>query len=146
MTLVRFKNSELLRDSMIPKFFNNSFFNEFFPEATSDSRFFSPKVDIVEKENQFEVHASLPGMTKEDIKIDLKNELLTISGERKFQNEQKEAKYHLVESHYGSFSRSFTLPETVNKEQIQAEFTNGILTLVLPKSEPKDNSIKIAIK
>jgi len=146
MTLVRFKNNhELLRDSMIPKFFNNVF-NDFFPETASDSRFFSPKVDIVEKDNQFEVHASLPGMKKEEIKIDLKKDLLTISGERKFQNEQKEAKYHLVESHYGSFSRSFNLPETVSKENIQAEFKDGILTLVLPKTEPKDNSVKIEVK
>lgn len=146
MTLVRFKNNhELLRDSMIPKFFN-SVFNDFFPETASDSRFFSPRVDIVEKDNQFEVHASLPGMKKEEIKIDLKKDLLTISGERKFQNEQKEAKYHLVESHYGSFSRSFNLPETVSKENIQAEFKDGILTLVLPKTEPKDNSVKIEVK
>jgi HSP20 family protein len=146
MTLVRFKNnSELLRDSLFPKFFN-SMVNDFFPESASDNRFFSPKVDIVEKDNQFEVHASLPGLKKEDIKIDLKNDVLTISGERKFQNEQKEAKYHLVESHYGSFSRSFTLPESVNKETIQAEFKDGILQLVLPKAEPKDNSVKIEIK
>lgn len=119
---------------------------DFFPDTASDNRFFSPKVDIVEKDNQFEVHASLPGLKKEDIKIDLKNDVLTISGERKFQNEQKEAKYHLVESHYGSFSRSFSLPETVNKESIQAEFKDGILNLTLPKAEAKDNSLKIEIK
>ncbi|MFA7381070.1 MAG: Hsp20/alpha crystallin family protein [Bacteroidia bacterium] len=146
MTLVRFKNNnELLRDTLFPKFFN-SMVGDFFPDTASDNRFFSPKVDIVEKDNQFEVHASLPGLKKEDIKIDLKNDVLTISGERKFQNEQKEAKYHLVESHYGSFSRSFSLPETVNKESIQAEFKDGILNLILPKAEPKDNSLKIEIK
>lgn len=130
---------------MIPKFFN-TVFNEFLPEA-SDSRFFSPRVDILEDEKHFELHVSLPGMKKEDIKIDLKNDVLSISGERKLsRKEEKETRYHLVETAYGSFSRSFNLPETVSKESISAEFKDGILQLVLPKTEPKDNSVKIEVK
>lgn len=145
MTHVRFKNSDLLRDAMIPKFFNNVF-HDLFPEQVSDNRFFSPRVDILEKEAQFEVHVSLPGMKKEEITIDLKNDRLTISGERKLNREEKDTRFHLVESRYGSFTRSFSLPETISKENIQAEFKDGILVLVLPKTEVKDSSQKIEIK
>lgn len=74
-----------------------------------------------------------PGLTKEDFNIELKDNLLTVSGERKFTNEKKEKNYHSIERQYGSFSRSFSLPENVDGEKINAKYNHGILELTFPK-------------
>ena len=149
MTLIKFKPSrELLRDSVIPSQMMNLFDN-FFNESVGKFErnvFFTPRVDVVEKEKQFEIHVSLPGLKKEEININVNADQLTISGERKLNNENKEDKYHLVENFYGSFTRSFTLPENVDKENINAVFTDGILKLEIPKVEVKENKTSIKIK
>ena len=149
MTLIKFKPSrELLRDSVIPSQMMNLFDNFFNDSVGKFERnvFFTPRVDLVETEKQFEIHVSLPGLKKEEVKIDMDADMLTISGERKFNNENKEDKFHLVENFYGSFSRSFTLPENVDKTNINAELANGILTLQLPKTEVKEHKTSIKIK
>jgi len=149
MTLIKFKPSrELLRDSVIPSQMMNLFDNFFNDSVGKFERnvFFTPRVDVVEKEKQFEIHVSLPGLKKEDIKIDIDGEMLNISGERKFKKENDEDKHHLIENFYGSFSRSFTLPENVDKNSINAEFTDGILKLEIPKIEVKENKTSIKIK
>lgn len=149
MTLIKFKpGRELLRDSMIPSHMMNMFDHLFNDTAGKLERnvFFTPRVDVVEREKQFEIHVSLPGLKKEDIKIDIDGDMLTISGERKFKNDNKEDKYHMVENFYGSFSRSFTLPENVDRTNINAEFTDGILRLDMPKAEVKENKTSIKIK
>ena len=96
-----------------------------------------PKVDVLENENGFEIHVAAPGMSKEDFKIDLNEKHLIITGERKFTNENKDQKFHSIETQYGSFSRSFTLPENVDAEKIAANYTNGILEISIPKDEKK---------
>jgi len=148
MTLIKFKpGRELLRDSVIPSQMMNLFDNFFNDSAGKFERnvFFTPRADVVEREKQFEVNISLPGLKKDEIKIDMDGEMLTISGERKFRNENKEDRYHMVENFYGAFSRSFTLPENVDKEAISAALTDGILKLEIPKVEVKDNKTSIKI-
>jgi HSP20 family protein len=151
MTLIKFRphqTRELLRDSMIPNHMMNMFDNFFNESAGKFERnvFFTPRTDVIESAKSFDVHVSLPGLKKDDIKIDVNGDMLTISGERKMNNENKEDKYHMVESFYGKFSRSFNLPENVDKQNIQAEFTDGILALQIPKVEVKEQKTSITIK
>ena len=93
----------------------------------------SPSVDIVEDEKEILVKAELPEMKKEDVKVTVDQGVLTISGERKLEKEEKNKKYHRIESSYGSFLRSFTLPVAVLAEKVSAEFKDGMLKVHLPK-------------
>lgn len=103
----------------------------------------APSVDIVENENSFVIHAELAGVPKDAIKVNVDNKMLTLSGERK--SEVKDEKHHRVERFYGSFSRSFSLPENVDDENIKAESKDGVLTLTLPKRVIKDKVKQIDI-
>lgn len=126
--------------SFVDKFFDDDFFGG--KRASS----FSPKVDIAETENEFELQFHLAGVNKDDIKIDVNDDRLTVSGERKFKNEKNEKNYHSVESFYGTFSRSFYLPDNVNLEKIDASYQDGILNIVIPKDEKKETKKTITIK
>ncbi len=95
----------------------------------------SPSVDIAEDEKEYVVRAELPGLKKEDVNVSFEDGLLTISGERKQEQEQKERKYHRVECSYGRFNRSFSLPADTKPDQIKAEFKDGVLSVRVPKSE-----------
>ena len=109
----------------------------------------APAVDVYESENAIEIKADLPGMTEKDIDVTVENNTLTIKGERKFENEEKRETYHRVERQYGSFYRSFQLPNTVDVTKINANFRNGILELALPKKEetrPKKIAINVKSK
>ena len=107
---------------------------------------FVPKVDIIENENSFELQLAVPGLNKEDFKIELNDRELAISGERKVSNEKKDKNFHTIETQYGSFYRSFQIPENVDGTKINAKYNNGILELTLPKDEKKvsKQSIRIA--
>ncbi|MBA4146254.1 MAG: heat-shock protein Hsp20, partial [Cytophaga sp.] len=96
-----------------------------------------PKVDVIENADSFEIHFAAPGLSKEDFKIELNDNVLKVSGERKFSNEKKEKNYHSIETQYGSFSRSFNLPDNVDGAKINARYNNGILELTIPKDEKK---------
>lgn len=107
----------------------------------------SPLVDITEDDKEYVVKAEIPEMKKEDIKINVHDDVLTISGERKYEKEEKGKKYHRVERAYGSFMRSFTLPEEADGTKVSAEYKDGVLKVHLPKSEkakPKAIEVKIA--
>lgn len=107
----------------------------------------APPVDITEDEKEYLVKAELPELKKEDVKVTVENGELTISGERKFEKEEKNRKYHRIERSYGSFVRSFTLPEGVSGEKVSAEFKDGMLTVHLPKDEkarPKAVEVKVS--
>ncbi len=106
---------------------------------------FSPAVNTREDDKAYYVHADLPGVSKEDISIDLKDNVLTISGERKHKEEVKEKDYYKLESFYGRFQRSFTLPENVDINAIDAASENGVLNVTIPKAAPKESK-KIEIK
>jgi HSP20 family protein len=106
----------------------------------------SPLADITEDEKEYLIKAELPDLKKEDVKVTVENGVLIISGERKLEKEEKGKKYHRVERAYGSFARSFTLPEDADAEKIQAEFKDGILTVRLPKNEkakPKQIEVQV---
>ena len=98
---------------------------------------FVPKVDVIENETSYEIHFAVPGLNKEEFNIELKDNHLTVSGERKFTNEKKDKNYHAIKTNYGSFSRSFSLPENVDASKIKAKYDEGILELTVPKDEKK---------
>ena len=107
----------------------------------------SPLVDIVEEDKEYIVKAELPEIRKEDLKVTVENGMLTISGERKFEKEEKKRKYHRVERSYGSFTRSFALPGDADGKKIEAEFKDGILQVHIAKNEnaqPKSIDVKVS--
>ena len=120
------------------------FFNDSLARSGGSAYSFVPRVDILEEEKSFEIHVAVPGMNKDDFKIDLNDNYLTISGERKNSREKKENNFHSVEIQYGTFSRSFTLPENVDANGISAKYVDGILEVNIPKDEKK--SLKSTIK
>ena len=124
--------------------FVDRFFNDEFVGGTVPS--FSPKVDIAETDNEFEIQLHVPGMKKDEFNIDLDNDQITISGERKFDNEKNERNFHSVESYFGRFTRTFSLPEVVNREKVNANYLDGILTVSLPKDEKKVTKKQISVK
>jgi len=97
----------------------------------------NPTVDLYEKDDHFMITAELPGVDKNDIKIDLKDRLLTLSGERTYDNEIKEENYYRRERSYGKFQRAFTLPADVDSDKIKAEYKDGVLRIEVPKPEEK---------
>ena len=106
----------------------------------------TPLVDIIEDNNEYLVKAELPELKKEEVKVNVENGELTISGERKSEKEEKGKKFHRNERSYGSFLRSFTLPESVNADKVSAEFKDGVLSVHLPKDEkakPKSIEVKV---
>lgn len=98
----------------------------------------APAVDVKETEDAFTVEAELPGMNKEDVKVTVDAGVLTLQGERKHEEETKDKKHHRIERFYGSFLRRFTLPDNVDESSVKASFKDGLLTLTLQKSEPKE--------
>ncbi|MBS1507331.1 MAG: Hsp20/alpha crystallin family protein [Bacteroidetes bacterium] len=133
MSIIRYNPNDYVPatfSSLIDRFFNESL-------ARTGGSVFTPKVDVIETENAYEVQVAVPGLNKEDFKIEINDNYLTVSGERKLSNEKKDKNFHSIETQYGSFSRSFTLPENVDGSKINAKYNNGILELVIPKDEKK---------
>ena len=141
MSLVR-RNSDWFvpatADSFLDRFFNDAFVQ------TRNS--FNPRVDVAETEKAFEIQVAVPGFDKKDFNIDLNKGKLTISGERKFENEKKERNYYSLQTEYGKFSKSFQLPENVKEKAISASYENGILGITIPKGEVKKLASKIEVK
>ncbi|HEY7296548.1 MAG TPA: Hsp20/alpha crystallin family protein [Xanthobacteraceae bacterium] len=107
----------------------------------------TPAVDIAEKENAYEVTADLPGLEDKDVEVELSNGSLTIKGQKHEEKEEKKKDYYVQERHFGSFERSFSVPEDVDPEKIEASFKKGVLTLTLPKKpEAQKPAKKIEVK
>ncbi|MCI0337769.1 MAG: Hsp20/alpha crystallin family protein [Acidobacteria bacterium] len=107
----------------------------------------APKVDIYEDQNSIVLEADLPGLKAEDFKLSIENYKLTLSGERKFEREEKGENFHRVERSYGNFTRTFTLPSTVSVDDVNAEFKDGVLRVTLPKREEvKARQISVSVK
>ena len=107
---------------------------------------FVPAVDIYEDEHGIQLKLEVPGIDEKDLDIKVENNVLSVSGERKFEKEEKEENFHRIERRYGSFTRSFTLPNTVNTEDIQANYENGVLKIQLAKrAEAKPKQIKVSV-
>jgi HSP20 family protein len=113
----------------IRNLFEEPFTLPMFPEPVG----YTPSIDVWEKDGKLMVAAELPGMTRDDVEIDLADNVLTLRGEKKTETEKNEGEMHFVERTWGSFHRSFTLPFAVDEGAITAEFKNGLLTITLPR-------------
>jgi len=147
MAIVRW---EPLRDLMTTqRGFDRLFkeaFTPFFGEGEPSTRTWAPPVDIYENENDIVLKAELPGIDPKDVEVRVEDNTLYLKGERKFEKEVKDESYHRIERSYGSFARSFSLPNSINAEKVKAEFKDGLLTLTLPKrEEAKPKTIKIDV-
>jgi HSP20 family protein len=106
----------------------------------------SPRVDITEDEKEYLIKAELPDMKKEDVRLTVEDDVLSISGDRKFEKEEKGRKYHRIERAYGSFARSFSLSEDADRSNVTADFKDGVLQVHLPKSvKAKQKAMEIKI-
>ncbi len=121
-----------LFDRVFDNFWNDS---DFVPDGEAGARTFLPAVDILETDGAFVVTADLPGLKKDDIDVSIEDNVLTVSGERKFEKNEDEGTFRRVERSYGTFRRSFALPRGVDPSKVEAKFEDGVLTLNLPKSE-----------
>ena len=122
--------------------------NFVFPQQWEHQTTWGPALDVIENADNYVVKASLPGVAPEEVEITLTDNVLTIKGETKHEQEDKQANYHLRERHYGSFMRSVTLPVTVDADKVEAVNEHGVLLLTLPKSEtvkPKKISVKATV-
>ncbi|MCS0502857.1 Hsp20/alpha crystallin family protein [Ancylobacter mangrovi] len=116
-----------------------------FQDDVFRGRSLAPAVDVAEKDKEFEITAELPGLDEKDVEVKLSNGTLTIRGEKKDEKEQREKGYHLSERRYGSFLRSFRVPEGIDPGKIEARFAKGVLTIRLPKTAaaPAETTIPI---
>ena len=106
----------------------------------------APSVDIYENENEVVLAAEIPGVDEKDVEIKVEDNNLTLRGERKFEKETKEENYHRIERSYGSFARSFALPNSIDADKVAAEYKDGLLTLTLPKrEEAKPKTVRINV-
>jgi HSP20 family protein len=112
------------------------------PEGESAALEWSPSANISETDKEYLIRAELPAVKKEDVKVTVDGGMITIEGERKQQKEEKDEKYHQIESFYGSFSRTFTLPDDVNVDAIRCEDKDGVLTVHMPKMETQKSKPK----
>lgn len=147
MSLVKYNS---VVNDFVPTSFSNvidRFFNDSVARSGgSSTHTFVPRVDVFEDEKAFEVHVAVPGMNKEDFKIDINEDRLTVSGERKVKKEKSDNHFRSIETRYGAFSRTFSLPENVDVSKIEAEYKNGILELTLPKDEKKIVKTTVRVK
>lgn len=149
MTLVRWRP---WRDMINFQDEINRMFGDFFDRGTrniEDAGVWLPATDVSETKDNVMVAVELPGMSKDDIKITVQDNVLTIRGEKKQEKEEKEVNYHRLERSYGFFSRSFTLPSTAKADKIKASYEHGILKVELPKAEeakPKEIPIAVSTK
>ena len=123
--------------------FFNDFLNSFEHSNAGDVMVdFKPAVNTREGSDAYHIDVDLPGVKKEDISVNIENNMLTISGKRETKSEIKEQDYYKVESSYGKFQRSFTLPEKVDVENIRAATEDGVLEVIIPKLQVSGNSVK----
>ena len=117
------------------------------PSFSSSFTIASPAVDLTEDSSAYKISAELPGMTEKDIEVAVSGDMVTLKGEKRQEREDKTENYHISERSYGSFQRSFYIPDGVDRDKIAAEFSKGVLTLTLPKTaEAQKASKKIEVK
>ena len=133
--------------SLMPEFdlFDRMFGDWTIPSLWSEERVVVPAFDISETEKEYVISGEIPGIEPKDLEVTLTDGILTVKGEKKQESEEKEENYHRVERHYGSFQRSFRLPENIHRDKLDASYKDGILKLTLPKSEESEVK-KIEVK
>lgn len=141
MSIVK-RNSDWFVPSTIDGFFDR-FLND---SLDNNSNTFAPRVDVAETEKGFEIGLAVPGFNKKDFNIELKNGLLTIRGERKFEEKKEEKNFHSIQTQYGTFRKSFQLPDSVIEKSIEASYEYGILNVFIPKDVTKKLESKITVK
>jgi HSP20 family protein len=136
MTIVRYDPFRDLRSLQeeVNRLFSSNLSRGFGEEGIARGAW-NPSVDIYENKEQIVLEAELPGMNREDFELSVENNVITLRGQREFEKKDESDNYHRVERSYGSFTRSFTLPQTVSAEGATAEFRNGVLKVTLPKRE-----------
>jgi HSP20 family protein len=128
------------------KLFDDVMRNPYRSDEAMSTATWAPAVDIYETDKEIVMKAEVPEMLEKDIEIKVEDNVLSVSGERKMEKDIREENYHRIERSYGSFSRSFTLPQTVDREKIKASYKDGVLKVVLPKKEEvKPKQIKIDV-
>ena len=140
-----FRELESVSDRLNRMFGRSNLLGDITRETLASSDW-SPAVDVAETAEEFLVKAELPEVRKEDIKVSIENGVLRIAGERKQEKEEKNKRYHRVERFHGSFTRSFTLPDSIEEAKLTADFKDGVLTVHLPKapqSKPRTTEVKI---
>lgn len=145
MTLVKFNNGQ--KNHVVNPFFNDIY--SLLNDSVLSDKFAvrTPAVNIAETENEFEVELAVPGLKKEDFKINLEKNVLTVSAEKKAEEVNENKKYSKREYSYSSFTRSFTLPQSADQNKIEADYKDGILTLTIAKKEEaKIQSREITVK
>ena len=145
MSLIKY-NPRRYATQGVGRIFDDLFNDKFFNNDLNSESSFVPQVDISETDKSFELQFAVPGIEKKNLNIDLNDGVLTVSGERKFENEKNEKNYHSVETRFGSFKRSFQLPDNVNADKVDASYEAGILNVVIPKDERKIQKRTIAVK
>lgn len=137
MELMKWTPTNELRNfnRMLTQFFDEPFYP--FEKQEISTKTWAPRVDIFDTKDAFIIKAELPGIDKNDIKVDVDGRVLTLRGERKIENEEKENAYYRKEMFYGAFERAFTLPEAVDPALIKAEYKDGVLHLEVPKPEER---------
>ena len=148
MTLITrfdpFREFATIQDRM-NRLFRDSYGPEGREEALNPAQF-APPVDVYEDEHTVTLKIEVPGIEEKDIDVRIENNTLTVHGERKFEKEEKEENYRRVERQYGSFTRTFTLPNTVDQESVQADYDKGVLKVKLAKkAEAKPKQIKVNV-
>jgi len=129
----------------LDRMFRDAFAGQF-GETELSTRSWAPPVDIYETEEAIVLKAELPGVDPKDVEVRVEDNTLYLKGERKFEKEVKEQNYHRVERSYGSFARSFSLPNSISADKVKAEYKDGLLTLTMPKrEEAKPKTIKIDV-
>lgn len=146
MTLVKFTpmREALRTGNRLDQIFD-SFFGSTWPVTGREPFAWAPQVDVEETQDAVKFHADLPGLSKKDITISVENHHLTIQGERKSEAAEKQSNFHRLERAYGSFYRSFLLPESVLSDRVEASYKDGVLEITVPKAEevkPREIEIK----
>jgi HSP20 family protein len=126
------RKSRATMPSLIDEFFGRDLMDSILSERTGVG---TPAINVIENTDDFQIEVAAPGLEKKDFKIDLDNNVLTISSEKELKNEEKEGRYMRREFSYSSFTRSFSLPEAVDAEKIKANHKEGILRITIPKKE-----------
>lgn len=145
MWLIPYSRKTLPRQVDPSRLFED-FFDDLLAPVQGQPRTWVPAVDVMEKDGDLILRAELPGLEEKDIDLKLDGNVLTLKGERKYENNENRENYHRVESFYGAFSRSFTLPDSADRDKITADYKNGVLTIKVPqRPEVKPREIQVSV-